>query len=140
MIGVLRVKRRIRIYDKGNYDIVRQKCICADKPALSLLTHETSTEICALAFFVHRLTLCFGNFYNIFYRLLIIFKIIFFQEYHLGIKQIEPRSGPTFGHLMGLIHVQSVRKCYQQTTLECKELLSCQPRVALTYYFFFCNC
>ena len=26
---------------------------------------------------------------------------IFFQKYHLGVKKIGPRSGPTFGRLVG---------------------------------------
>ena len=41
-----------------------------------------------------------GKFFMLFCRLQIFFKIIFFekffQEYHLSVKQIGSRSGPTF--------------------------------------------
>ena len=55
----------------------------------------------------------------LFCRLLIFFKIKFFenffQEYHQSIKQFGSRSGPTFH--WGLIWVQIVCKGYQQMTL-----------------------
>ena len=58
-----------------------------------------------------------GKFFMLFCRL-IFFKINFFekffQEYHLSVKQIGSRLGPT---LSGLVWVQSVCKSYQQRTL-----------------------
>ena len=60
-----------------------------------------------------------GEFFTLFFRLLIFSKLNFFekffQKYHLSVKQIESRSGPTLKS--GLIWVQTVCKGYQQMTL-----------------------
>ena len=68
-------------------------------------------------------TLCMlGKFACFFYRLLIFFKINFFQkffqEYHKSVKQFESRAGPTFCRAWS--GYKTVCKGNQQTTLEGK--------------------